>query len=99
MSRKPKPPVPPTRATRRVLLALLTGASNLSGYPLARAAQVGYGKVYVILARLEREGWVTGVQASTGRRFYRLTPRGRFGALRMLGLEEGILAPMEDDRG
>jgi DNA-binding PadR family transcriptional regulator len=92
MPRKPKPPVAPTRATRRVLLALLSGASNLSGYPLARAAQVGYGKVYVILARLEREGWADsdwGPETAHGRRrFYRLTTRGRYYALRTLGLED-----------
>ena len=35
MPRKPKPEIKPTRATRRVLLVLLTGASNLSGWPIS----------------------------------------------------------------
>jgi DNA-binding PadR family transcriptional regulator len=85
-------PWEPSRRERRVLLALLSGASNLSGYPVARAAQVGYGKVYVILARLEREGWADsdwGPETGHGRRrFYRLTGTGRRHALAMLGLED-----------
>ena len=93
MTRKPKPAIKPTRATRRVLLVLLTGAGRLSGYPVSRAAQVGSGHVYVVLARLEREGWADsewGPESEHGRRrFYRLTPRGRYYGLQMLGLEEG----------
>ena len=84
-------PWKPNRRERRVLLALLTGASNLSGYPLARAAQVSYGYVYVALARLERFGWVTGewgVGPSPRRRFYQLTPMGRERAMLRLGLED-----------
>lgn len=52
-----------SRGECRVLLALMTGATNLSGYPLAKAAQVGFGAVYVILGRLERAGLVDGKQA------------------------------------
>jgi PadR family transcriptional regulator, regulatory protein PadR len=83
----------PSRRERRVLLALLSGASNLSGYPLSRTAQVAGGHVYVILARLERQGWVTG-EWETGkpegerRRFYALTPEGRKVALLFLKLED-----------
>jgi DNA-binding PadR family transcriptional regulator len=81
------------RSDRRVMLALLSGAGNLSGYPLACAAQVGYGRVYVILARLERSGWVGGEWGTPDakgnrRRFYRLTPGGRSQALAVLGLAE-----------
>jgi DNA-binding PadR family transcriptional regulator len=81
------------RSDRRVMLALLSGAANLSGYPLARATQVGYGRVYVILGRLERSGWVSsewGAPDAKGnrRRFYRLTPGGRSQALAVLGLAE-----------
>lgn len=79
------------RSDRRVMLALLSGAANLSGYPLARAAQVGYGRVYVILARLENAGWVTGEWGTPDaegkrRRFYRLTGGGRAQAMTVLGL-------------
>lgn len=81
----------PGRRDRRVLLALLTGAPELSGYPLSRAAQVGSGRVYVSLAALEREGWVTSEWGPPGerghrRRFYSLTPAGRIKALAALGL-------------
>jgi PadR family transcriptional regulator PadR len=80
------------RSDRRVLLALLSGAANLSGYPLARTAQVRYGRVYVILDRLENAGWVTGQwgpgEVDKRRRFYRLTDDGRPRAMATLGLEE-----------
>jgi DNA-binding PadR family transcriptional regulator len=83
------------RAHRRVLLVLLTGASRLSGYPISRAGMVGSGHVYVVLARLEREGWVeseweAGEALPNGgrRRFYHLTPYGRTRALKVLGLED-----------
>jgi DNA-binding PadR family transcriptional regulator len=93
MTRQPKPPIRPTRATRRVLLALLSGAGNLSGYPISCAAQVGSGRVYTILNQLERAGWAAsdwGPETGFGRRrFYRLTARGRYHGLKMLGLEDG----------
>lgn len=88
-----KPPFRPTRATRRLLLALLLDAPRMSGVPLSRVAQVGYGTVYVILARLERCGWVAGIweegpPAGHRRRLYRLTPEGRIGAAELLKLKE-----------
>ncbi len=91
---RPKREIKPTRATRRVLLVLLTGAGRLSGYPIARAAQVNSGGVYVILARLERIGWVAsdweqGKPEGERRRFYQLTRYGRAKALEMLGLDNG----------
>ena len=81
-----------TRATRRVLLVLLTGASNLSGYPISRAAATRSGAVYVALWRLERAGWVGSKWGSSDprghrRRFYHLTRQGRAKAVRLLGLE------------
>lgn len=84
--------VKPTRRTKRVLLVLLTGATNLSGYPISRAAGVGSGGVYVTLARLERAGWVGsrwGAPNAKGdrRRFYHLTVQGRALAIGLLGLE------------
>lgn len=87
--------IKPTRRTKRVLLVLLTGAGKLSSYPIARAAQVSGGHVYVILARLEREGWVASawedrpVNPAQRRRFYQLTRVGRAQALTLLGLENG----------
>jgi DNA-binding PadR family transcriptional regulator len=96
MPRKPKPEVKPTRATRRVLLVLLTGAGKLGGFTITRAAMVNSGTVHVVLAKLERAGWVTsewdqhGVPAtSPRRRFYELTAYGRARALALLGLEAG----------
>jgi PadR family transcriptional regulator, regulatory protein PadR len=83
-----------SRRARRVLLALLSDAGNLSGFVIGRAAQTGSGTVYPVLAKLESNGWVTGtwdtvVQSNGGRRrFYRLTDEGRAHALRLLGLED-----------
>ena len=76
-----------TARSRRVLLVLLTGAVNLSGYPLARAAGIGSGAVYATLARLEQLRWVTSEQNGSGRRFYRLTDLGREKSAELLGLE------------
>ena len=82
-----------TRRRRRVLLALLADAAAMSGYPLCRAAQVGPGTVYPLLAHLENAGWVIGEwdTATTPnggrRRFYRLTGEGRAAAAAALKLE------------
>lgn len=83
----------PNRKDRRVLLALLTDAPNLSGYPLSKVAQVGSGAVYISLARLERQGWVTSDWETRSdelprRRLYRLTGTGRKQAMAALKLEE-----------
>ena len=86
-----------SRAQRRVLLALLSGAGNLSGYPLCRAAQVWSATTYPTLDWLEATGWVTATwqenpppqQRGNPRRFYRLTPEGRAAAMKILGLTEG----------
>jgi DNA-binding PadR family transcriptional regulator len=80
------------RSHRRVLLALLSGADNLGGYEIARAAQVGPAKPYTVLPRLEHLGWVTSEQETPvpanrpRRRFYRLTPGGRTRVMELLGL-------------
>lgn len=90
---KPRPVVRLTRRNRRVLLVLLSGAPDLSGYPICRAAGVPSGTAYYVLWRLEDAGWVTSewgpVFTDDGlrRRFYRLTPTGRTGAYALLGLE------------
>lgn len=84
-----RPRVP--RSHRRVMLALLA-ADGLSGYPLCRLAQTGSGTVYPVLARLERLGWVNRKQdETTGRAFYTLTPHGRTGARRLLGLPPEVV--------
>jgi PadR family transcriptional regulator, regulatory protein PadR len=85
-------PWKPGRRQRRVLLVLLSGAPNLSGYPIGRAAQAGSFTVYPVLDRLEDCGWVTGEwgpgkPGSGRRRFYKLTPEGRKAVLLLLGLE------------
>ena len=85
------------RSHRRVMLVLLTGASRLSGYPISRAAMVGSGTVYIILAHLEGLGWVSSEWETPNplpdgqgrRRFYRLTTFGRERVLDLLGLEDG----------
>lgn len=85
----------PTRKMRRVLLVLLTGAPELSGYPICRAAATGPGSVYPELSRLEHAGWVAaewepGPARPNGgrRRFYRLTAYGRHAAYGVLGLTD-----------
>jgi DNA-binding PadR family transcriptional regulator len=81
------------RKRRRILLALMTGAANLSGYPLMRLAQCSSGTVYFFLDHLENAGWVTGDwevlppgEDRPRRRFYTLTPLGRDEAAKLLGL-------------
>jgi DNA-binding PadR family transcriptional regulator len=90
----PDKPWKPSRRERRVLLALLSGASSLSGYPLGRVAQVTSGRVYITLAKLERLGWVdsewqAGPHVGERRRFYHLTANGRRRVMDLLGLEDG----------
>ena len=91
-----KPEIKPTRATRRVLLVLLTGAPNLYGYSMCRAANVGPGTLYPLLERLEHAGWVErswalttvqGMPTGFRRALYKLTGKGRGEAFRLLGLE------------
>jgi PadR family transcriptional regulator, regulatory protein PadR len=82
------------------MLVLLSGAPGLGGYTVARAAMTGSGRVYAILARLERRGWVESDWESPEpldrprRRFYRLTREGRSQSLAALGLK----APQEAAR-
>lgn len=85
----------PGRRDRRVLLVLLTGSGRLSSYPISRAAQVRSGHVFIVLRRLEREGWVASeveqdppARQPGRRRFYRLTALGRYYGMKELGLEE-----------
>jgi PadR family transcriptional regulator, regulatory protein PadR len=89
-----QPKIRVTKRLKRVLLVLLTGAPDLSGYVICRAAGMGSGSIYPELARLERAGWVDSYRevpdpaGRSPRRFYRLTPEGRAAAFPLLGLTE-----------
>ena len=92
-ARRPYGKVRIPRSHRRVMLVLLSGAPQLSGYPISRAAMVGAGNVYIILRRMENLGWVAsdwdpdpppGMEGR--RRFYELTAEGRRRVLEVLGL-------------
>lgn len=80
------------RRERRILLVLLTGADELSIWPIARTARVRTWRVTVTLALLEKVSAVTsewGVPRRAGGprpRYYRLTPAGRRWAYEELGL-------------
>lgn len=93
-------PVRLTRSNRRRLLVLLAGAANVGGSDVWRLAGGSAGHVYIVLARLEKAGWVTSEwdpavpahaswRADPRRRFYRLTPEGRVAAMGALRLKEG----------
>jgi DNA-binding PadR family transcriptional regulator len=78
-----------TRARRRILLALLTGAANLYGWRLCEAAQVRSWVLYPFLDHLENAGWITGRFADVGEHEYRcytLTDTGRWEASQILRL-------------
>lgn len=67
---------------RERLITALRIHGEESGYPLARCAGVGVGRVYALLARLENEGVVTSRWQdgpAPRRRLYRLagSPTGR----------------------
>jgi DNA-binding PadR family transcriptional regulator len=94
-----KKPWKPNRRERRILLVLLTGAGNLWGLKIFHLAQVSsWGGMYVVLAKLEQQGWVTAesscpfMSLKTGesrrRMRYQLTDKGRAGAMEALGLIE-----------
>jgi DNA-binding PadR family transcriptional regulator len=65
---------------RRVLAAIaMLRPSQASGYPISRLAHMGVGKVYAVLARLERSGRVASDWADgpyPRRRLYRATQVG-----------------------
>ncbi|MBO3751560.1 helix-turn-helix transcriptional regulator [Streptosporangiaceae bacterium NEAU-GS5] len=85
------------RHMRRVLLALLTDAGNLSLGTISAAAHVSAPRVVVDLAQLETKHWITSEWAPgppPRRRFYRLTPYGWGRAYELLGL-----TPSEVRRG
>jgi hypothetical protein len=100
--REPELPLKLTRHRKRWLAVLLIGASNVDGSTLCRVAGGPAGDAYMMLAQMERLGWVTGEpdpgrparfagDPSLPRSFYRLTPEGGRAALRFLGLKDGAL--------
>lgn len=82
-----------SRRDRRVLLVLLTGASNLTGLRICEAAGIGSGTAYPALAKIERLGWVNRERVTgygrPDRWLYSLTADGRAGVMEVLGLEDG----------
>jgi DNA-binding PadR family transcriptional regulator len=88
----------PPRSHRRLLLTLLTGATNLGGFTVCQAAQINSGTFYPVIARLGRTfAWVDTAEevlppdADPGRpprRFYRLTCKGQQHAAAALGLHD-----------
>jgi PadR family transcriptional regulator, regulatory protein PadR len=84
--------IKPNRQTRKVLTALLTGASNLGGGTIWHLTGGVSGRVYTVLTHLEAAGWVTSEWEDgwpgRRRRFYRLTPFGREKALDLLNLTQ-----------
>ena len=85
-----------TVAVAAVLSQFLEDAAQPRyGYDLMRSTGFASGKLYPILFRLERAGWLTreledcdpAEQGRPRRRMYRLTPDGARGARRVRGLE------------
>lgn len=82
-----------SRANRRVLLVLLTGAEHLGGYTVWRLAGGSSGTVQRALWNLKDAGWVETERGGAfaggaeGRLYYSLSPEGRSDAMRLLGLE------------
>jgi hypothetical protein len=79
------------RRRHRVLLALLTGAHNLTPATLCRVAEAKPGSLYPLLTQLERHGLVDSwrEEGDDGliRRCYGLTEQGRTWAYQQLGLK------------
>ena len=97
--RKGKLPFRDSCKNRRVLLVLLSGASNLGGYTICRAAGLSSGTVHPFLARLESVAWVDSTwgpylgDSGLRRRLYHLTRKGRIKAEDLLGLEVRAAPP------
>lgn len=75
-----------SRALRAVVLALLGPEHRHYAWDLAREARVGSGRLYPVLDRLERNGWVGSDWDEPGRpsrRHYYLTFKGTQEALRI----------------
>ena len=85
-------PVRLTRTNRRRLLVLLADAANTGLSDVWHLAGGSAGQAHVVLAKLEKAGWVASereIPEPSGRprrRFYRLTPEGRAAAMKALNL-------------
>jgi len=94
-----------TATTLRVLQVLVANQSLRQGtyaLELARAARVHIGSIYPILARLEKNSWVSSewelenpIEGKPRRRFYRLTDDGLSAAQRLL-LERRVSSTRQD---
>jgi PadR family transcriptional regulator, regulatory protein PadR len=91
-----------TTAVARVLRQFLdTPSEPCYGFDLMRATGLASGTLYVILARLERAGWLTSEQEDIdpvavkrpARRLYRLTPDGAQAARQELAVLSEQLRP------
>lgn len=88
--------VPLTRGRRRVLLALLSGADNLTLWRLGETAQVGEVRLCSFLDHLEHAGWVIRNRRKIDletRYCYTLTYHGRMAVLAELSLRLPGLHP------
>lgn len=84
--------IKPTRATRRVLLVLLTGDPGLDGPAIRHLAGINSLRAYGTIHRLERAGWVEGrwegwADMESRHRLYQLTRQGRAKTIGLLGLK------------
>ena len=89
-----------TTATLKVLKVLLMSAcppQEIHAFALARLSGVQIGSIYAVLARLEKNDWITGEWESNPkpgrppRRLYQLTDDGLKAAQSMLA-ERGIIS-------
>jgi len=91
-----------TLQTAHVLRVLLDDPlGEHYGLEMSKAARLPGGTLYPILARLEREGWVTSdweeldehKAGRRRRRYYRLTPDGAVWAAQALAATEKQISP------
>lgn len=74
---------------RRILAVMLSDATNLHGFLLAKLSRTSGPRVYGLLDKLEDARLVTArweIGPEPRHRFYRLTPEGRTWALSALSL-------------
>lgn len=100
-----------TRTTALVLAALAAADGEVYGRQLAAATGLPGGTLYMILARLERGGWLsTRWEAADPRplgrplrRYVKLTPAGRAGVARLAGrlpqVVPGVLLEIAGEAG
>ncbi len=91
-----------TFTTARVLRIFLgDSAGDHYGFEISKDSRLPSGTIYPILARLEREGWITGhwedidekTEGRRRRRYYRLTGIGQRAGLAALEDTRKLLFP------